>query len=241
MNDFIENNIKKTKLMLEYYGYGVTEAEAFMLADLYKLRFDYESAVNSNPAETAAFRMLFFINHFVSHDSYKFRKELYEMKVTKNYPFLVICRCCGFNRFYTVMGVRRKDKKIIALNEDNEMIQEDFEDLEKKWSGHKVEWWVIMPPQKKVSVSECVDQALYKSVRYMLNMIKAARKDYFFSTNKLERYIEAISEIAGKNDDSKLAETVARYMEITAHGGKEDDYSKEESILREMYDYLGQK
>lgn len=237
MKDFIENNIKKTKIVLDYFGYAVSKEEIFLLSDLYKLRFNYDEYADSCPAEIASFRLFFFINHFISGNATKFCEELYEMKVTKNYPFPVIYRCGDRGNFAIIMGVRRKDKKIILLDKDNNMVLTEFDSLKDNLNG-RVEWWVIMPSQKKISVSEVLRQCAYKSIRYMLNMLQGGKKDCFYGTEYLKEYADAILMVAESNNDDKLKEILSRY-EIIAKNDRENIRVAEKALLEELYEYMG--
>lgn len=237
MDVFIENSIKKTKILLEYFGYAANEEEIFILSDLYKLRFSYDEYINSCPPETASFRLFFFINHFMSGDATKFCEELYEMKVTKNYPFPVVFRCGDKGRFDVIMGVRRKDKKVILLDKDNNMVLTEFDALMEGLNG-RIEWWVIMPSQKKISVPEVTGQCAYKSIRYMINMVQSDKVDRFYETEYLKKFISGILKVAERNNDDRLKELLSRYEKI-AEDNRKDQRADETKVLKELFEYMG--
>lgn len=237
MDTFIENSIKKTKILLQYFGYVVSEDEIFILSDLYKLRFSYDEYRSSCPLETASFRLFFFINHFMSCDATKFCDEIFEMKVTKNYPFPIVFRCGNKGEFAIIMGIRRKDKKIILFDKDNNMVLSEFDALIEGLNG-RIEWWVIMPPQKRVSVAEVIGQCAYKSIRYMINMVQSDRVDRFYETGYLKNYIRGVLNVAESKNDYRLKELLGRYVKIV-EDNLNNQRADETIVLKELFEYMG--
>lgn len=230
MDEYIDLITRKTKILFEYYGYVVPETAIFVLSDLYKIRFDYKRRFIDCPMEIAAFKLLFFINHFVSENGAKFCEELYEMKIVKNYPFLIIFRKVNYNGFTYIMGIRRNDKKIICLNEVNEIHLYEFENLKELLCKFKIEWWVVMPPRVKTDIDMITKQAIYKSSKYiyerLANKIPNSSEDDIF----IKRYAECLIDFARYTQNEGLY----KLAELYRSGLREVNLMRNVGVTQEM-------
>lgn len=221
----IQKEIRKGKLVLDFYHYMIPDYTVYLLGGLYGFRFqENDSFYGRCSLESLFYNLSFFNNHFFSENVDDFIREVESIFFLKNYPFAVLFRKeeaeCS-----VLFPLKKSERQLILYDKENKLRKSSLGELKILLGDGNIDWYVIIPPRKNVDKKEAFIREIFYSSSYIIQNLQN-HKLSVETVKHVRTYIKCLIYINKLFGNNILERAINQYQEVLEQyqSGKDVEY-----------------